>query len=278
MNSASKTFVLVVLTLVPVFAQDYLENQMVKGKGLYSRGEYFDAITETQRLLYFDREKEYTYEANKLIGECYKAGAKFTEAINYFSKAEQSAGSPEQIYNCRISIIRINILRRTNLRASVLLDVLEKDPRFTNKKEEINYWRGWNYIFSDEWDNASLQFAKISPDHMLKKLCDSIDDCQYSVTKAKLLSYFIPGAGQFYTGNYISGLLSLGWNILWGYTTITAFSANRIFDGIMVGDLLWFRFYNGNNQNAENFAEEKNAAISNGALNYLQHEFNGEKP
>jgi TM2 domain-containing membrane protein YozV len=251
---------------------------MDKGKSLFLAGKYFDAITETKRLLYFDKEKEYTYEANKLIGECYKAGAKFTEAINYFSQAEQSAKSPEEIYNCRISIIRINILRRTNLRTSVLLDAIEKDSRYADKKEDINYWRGWNYIFSDEWDKASLQFAKISSDHLLMKLCDSIDGCQYSVTKAKLLSYFIPGAGQFYTGNYVSGLLSLGWNILWGYTTITAFSANRIFDGIMVGDLLWFRFYNGNNQNAEKFAEEKNTAISNGALFYLQHEYKGEKP
>jgi hypothetical protein len=88
----------------------------------------------------------------------------------------------------------------------------------------------------------------------------------------------VPGAGQIYTGNYLSGILSLGWNILWGYTTITAFQANRIFDGIMVGDLLWLRFYNGNNQNAEKFAIEKNLEISNNALIYLQNVYTGEKP
>jgi hypothetical protein len=65
---------------------------------------------------------------------------------------------------------------------------------------------------------------------------------------------------------------------LWGYTTITAFQANRIFDGIMVADLLWLRFYNGNNQNAEKFAIEKNLEISNNALIYLQNVYQGEKP
>jgi len=278
MISANKIFILIVIIVLPAFAQEYLDGQMAKGRDLYLKGEYFDAITEMKRLLFFDKGKKYTYEANELIGECYKTGAKFTDAIIYFSKAEQTARSAEETYNCRISIIRINILRRTNLRAASLLDALENDPGFINKKENINYWRGWNYIFSDEWDKASLQFAKISPDHPLKKLCDSIDDRQYSVIKAKLLSYFIPGAGQIYTGNYISGFLSLGWNILWGYTTITAFNAKRVFDGIMVGDLLWFRFYNGSNQNAEKFALEKNTAISNGALYYLQHEYTGEKP
>jgi tetratricopeptide (TPR) repeat protein len=278
MNSAVKIIILVIIFIVPAFAQDYLKNQMVKVKELYLRGEYFDAITEMKRLLFFDKDKLFTYEANELIGECYKEGAKFTEAIIYFAKAEQSAGSDQQIYDCRISIIRINILRRSNSRAASLLDALEKDPRFKDKKEDISYWRGWNYIFSDDWDKASLQFAKISPEHPLKKLCDSIDNKQFSVTEAKLLSYFIPGAGQFYTGNYASGLLSLGWNVLWGYTTITAFNANRIFDGIMVGDLLWFRFYNGNNQNAEKFAVERNVIISNNALFYLQHGYTGEKP
>jgi hypothetical protein len=278
MNSASKILMLFILLIVPAHGQYYLENQMIKGKGLFSSGEYFDAITEMKRLLFFDKEKRYSYEANELMGECYKEGAKFTDAIIYFSKAEQSARSTEEIYNCRISIIKTNILRRTNVRASALLDALEKDKRFTDKKEDINYWRGWNYIFSDEWDKASLQFANVSPDHQLKKLCDSIDNKQYSVIKAKLLSYFIPGAGQIYTGNYFSGFLSLGWNILWGYTTITAFNANRVFDGIMVGDLLWFRFYNGSNQNAEKFALEKNTAISNGALFYLQHQYKGDKP
>ena len=278
MNSVSKIFLIVVLFIIPAFAQVYLNNQFENGKALFNKGEYFDAITEMKRLLFFDKENKYTYEANEIIGECYKMGAKFTDAIIYFSKAEQSARSPEEIYNCRISVIRINILRRTNSRAANLLDALNKDPRFNNKKDEINYWRGWNYIFSDEWDNASQQFAKISPDHQLTRLCDSIDSKQYSVTKAKLLSYFIPGAGQIYTGNYFSGILSLGWNILWGYTTITAFNAGRVFDGLMVGDLLWFRFYNGSNQNAEKFAVEKNTAISNNALFYLQHEYKGEKP
>jgi len=278
MISVNKILLIFVLIIAPAFGQDYLDTQFIKGKVLFFNGEYFNAITEMKRLIFFDKEKKYAYEANQLIGECYKAGAKFNDAVIYFSKAEQSARSVEEIYDTRISIVKINILRRTNLRASTLLDALEKDQRFNNKKNDICYWRGWNYIFSNEWDSASQQFYKISPEHQLKRLCDSIDNKQYSVTEAKLLSYFIPGAGQFYTGNYFSGLLSLGWNILWGYTTITSFNANRIFDGIVVGELLWFRFYNGNNQNAEKFAIEKNIEISNEALFYLQHQYNGEKP
>ncbi len=130
MNSASKIIIMVLVIMAPALAQDYLNNQLLKAKEMFLGGEYFDAITEMKRLVFFDKENKYTYEANELIGKCYKEGAKFTDAIIYFAKAEQSAGSIEEIYNCRISIIRINILRRTNLRAAALLDALDKDPRF----------------------------------------------------------------------------------------------------------------------------------------------------
>jgi tetratricopeptide (TPR) repeat protein len=278
MNSANSILVIILLAVNLSFPQDRLTEQFNKAKLMYQEGEYFNTITELKRLIFFDKEKKFAYSANELIGECYKIGGKFTEALNYFTIAEINAVNPEDVYPCRINIIKINILRRTTGRAISLLDALEKDKRFGDKKEEIEYWRGWAYIFADNWDKASKQFATISPDHELKKLCDSIDNKKYSVTEAKILSYFIPGAGQFYTGHYFSGLLSLGWNILWGYTTVTAFQAGRIFDGVVVGELLWFRFYNGNNQNAEKFAIEKNTEISNGALSYLQHDYTGAKP
>jgi len=87
MISANKIFILIVIIVLPAFAQEYLDGQMAKGRDLYLKGEYFDAITQMKRLLFFDKGKKYTYEANELIGECYKTGAKFTDAIIYFSKA-----------------------------------------------------------------------------------------------------------------------------------------------------------------------------------------------
>jgi TM2 domain-containing membrane protein YozV len=278
MNSASKLIFVIIIAVNIMSAQDQPGEQFKKAETLYSQGEYYNTITELKRLIFFDNNRKYSFEANELIGECYKKGAKYSEALNYFTRAEISAINKEDIYKCRINIVKINILRRTTTRAISLLDALEVDKRFQDKQKEVYYWRGWAYIFADEWDKASDQFARISDENELKKFCDSTDNQKYSVFESRLLSYFIPGAGQIYTGNYLSGILSLGWNILWGYTAITAFRADRIFDGIMVTDLLWLRFYNGNNQNAENFAVEKNLEISNRSLFYLQNVYNGEKP
>jgi hypothetical protein len=157
-----------------------------------------------------------------------------------------------------------------------LLDELEK--KWIERSNEINYWRGWAYIFNDQWDKAGEEFAKISESHELKILAEQTHNEKYSETFAKISSAIIPGFGQFYTGEYVSGLLSLGWNLLWGYISVDAFLNDRIFDGLAVTNFLWFRFYRGNIQNAEKFAEEKNVEISNKTLYYLQNHYKGLKP
>jgi hypothetical protein len=269
---------IILLISCAAFAQNSFDAQFNFAKKLYSDEDYFDTVTELKRLLFFDQSSEYNYEANLLIGKSYKQGAKFSDAIRYLTLAEINAKNIYELYETRIEIIRINILRRTTRRAFKLLDSLHADERFTDRKDEIKYWRGWAYMFADDWEQAAHTFAEIDTNHVLKTLAEEVDDDLYSVSFAKTISYIIPGAGQIYTGEYISGLLSLSWNVLWGYLTIKAFINERIFDGIIIANFLWLRFYRGNLQNAENFAMEKNLVRSNRALNYLQFEYEGLKP
>ncbi len=268
----------ILLISCATFAQNSFEAQFNYAKKLYSDEHYFDTVTELKRLLFFDENSEYNYKANLLIGKSYKQGAKFSDAIRYLTLAELNAKNIDELFETRIEIIRINILRRTTRRALKLLDSLGSDERFIDRKDEIKYWRGWAYMFADDWEQAAQTFAEIDTNHVLKTLSEEVRNDLYSVSFAKTISYIIPGAGQIYTGEYISGLLSLGWNVLWGYLTIKAFIAERIFDGIVIANFLWLRFYRGNLQNAENFAMEKNLVRSNRALNYLQFEYDGLKP
>lgn len=259
-----------------LFAQNSSETQFDYAKKLYSNENYFDAVTEFKRLLFFDETQIYEFKANFLIGLSYKHGGKFSEALQYLSLAKLKSESDEEFYTSSIEIIKINILRRTTHKAFSLLDSLANDYRLTNKLTEINYWKGWTYIFDDDWVKASETFNKINLQQMAA-LCDSINKNLYNPQLAKYLS-IIPGAGQFYTGEYVSGLLSIGWNALWGYLTINAFIEDRVLDGVLIGSLLWWRFYSGNIQNAEKFAVEKNLQITNSALLHLQNSYSGDKP
>jgi hypothetical protein len=212
-----------------------------------------------------------------LIGKSYKEGGKFSDALKYFKLAELNAANDSDFFEAKIFTVRVNILRRTTEYARRLLDQLQNDERFKEKADEITYWMGWTYIFGDEWDKAGAQFAEIKNDS-LEHVCQDVSSDKYNVTTAKILSYIIPGAGQFYTGHYFSGFLSLGWNVLWGYLTVKAFNEERIFDGLVTGNFLWLRFYAGNLQNAEKFAKEENLNIANKALSWLQYEYRGPKP
>jgi len=261
-----------------VFAQSYLKTQYDYANQLFTDEKYFDAITEFKRLQFFDSLKQYSFTSSKLIGTCYKHGGKFNEAIYYYSLAELSTANIDSLFDTKIEIIKTNLLRRTISRAFDLLNDLNEDERFDSKKDQITYWKGWAYIFNDEWEEASEEFAKVDKNHQLKQICANVAESQYSESTAKILSYILPGAGQFYTGNYLSGILSFGWVALWTYVAVEAFLADRIFDGLLVTNFLVFRFYNGNIQNAENFANEHNFEINNWALNYLQHNYRGPKP
>jgi len=270
------TFIFISLVAVTSFAQDPFEEQFNFTKKLYEEENYFDAVTEFKRLLFFDESNNYSFECNYLMGLSYKYGGKFSDALLHFSIADIQARTKEEKFDCRIEIIKINILRRTTYKALALIDSLVNNPKYKNKSDEIKYWRGWAYIFSDEWERAATTFSEIQ-EHQLAVLCDSVDNDLYNPELAKYLS-IVPGAGQFYTGEYVSGLISIGWNVLWGYLTINAFIEDRLLDGVLVGSLLWWRFYSGNIQNAEKFAIEKNLKITNSALRYLQNCYNGNKP
>ncbi|MBI1936584.1 MAG: hypothetical protein HYS25_00515 [Ignavibacteriales bacterium] len=274
-----KYFLLIEIFVVSsLFPQDRLSIQFDYANKLFQTSQYFDAITEYKRLLFFDEAKKYSYKAYFQIGKCYKAGAKFDEAIKYFSTASINAANENEKLSVYFEIVRTNISRRTTSRALQILDEIEKENTNTFIRDSINYWRGWTYIFADDWKNAADAFSKIKSDHELKKLCEQVEKEKVSVTFTKAISYFLPGAGEVYSGNILSGSITFGWNLLFGYLTINSFAEERIFDGMVIGSLGWLRFYRGNIQSAEESAKQKNIAIANKILKYLQYEYKGAKP
>lgn len=272
------TVILFLSSCINAYTQDELTDQFNSAYELYNSENYFDAVTEFKRLLFFDDEDKYTYSSNYYIGRSYKAGAKFSDAIRYFTLAEIESGSLNDFFRCRIEIIKCNILRRTTDRAIQMIDELLANPEFRSEVAELYYWKGWAFIFSNKWKEASEIFKLSDDGGKLSKVSEQVNESLYSVTLAEVLSHLVPGSGQFYTGEYFSGALSFAWNLLFGYLTITSFVEDRIFDGFIIGNFLWLRFYTGNVSNARSFAEEKNQIIINSALDKLQFEFNGKKP
>jgi len=245
---------------------------------LFEQEKYFDAITEAKRLIFFDTLNTYSFRAYSLIAESYKKGGKLRDALLYFAQASKYASTTGEKFNNKTSAIRIHILNRSITIALRQIDEMSNQPEFTPYTSGLAYWRGWAFMFADRWYEASEEFNSIDSTLYLKNFCLDVDNKKYSVTFARTISYFLPGAGQVYTGEYLNGILSFGWNLLSGYLTISALKDERVFDGVALLSLLWMRFYTGNISNAEKFAKEKNLEMSNSALNYLQLNYKGLKP
>jgi hypothetical protein len=250
------------LLIINVLSQSTKQQQYEYANNLFAQEKYFDAITELKRLQFFDKQNAFSFQTNLLIGKCYKAGAKFDDAIKYFTLAEINAKNDSKYFEAQILNIRTNILRRTNKQAERMLNKLLADTRFIFKEKEIKYWIGWNLMFTNQWQSAYLIFKEEDLDTTLANLCKSVDETLYSENFAKYSSYIIPGLGQIYTGDL----------------TINSFIEDRALDGLIIGNLLWLRFYSGNIKNAEKFAAQKNLQLSNDAMEYLQKNFYGERP
>jgi len=261
-----------------IYAQLNLGKQLQFANELFDSSNYFDAVTEYKRLLFFDDRAEYSWEANYKIGLSYKYGGFYDLAINYLKISELNGNTSDEIFLSKIEIVRCNLLRKTIATAFRLLDEIETDYPTDEFKDEINYWRGWAFMLNNDWENAAMEFSKIDSNHELKTLCMTVEENKYSIIFAKVISYLLPGSGYIYSGEYLQGLLSFGWNLLGGYFTIKAIGEQRIFDAFVISELGWLRFYRGSIEGAEKSAESKNMQIANQAYNYLKNKYEGIKP
>ena len=268
--------------MIPLYAaaqeKSPLEQQFEFANSLYNQGRLYEAVTEYERLLFFDTLHTFSFDANKNIADCYRRSAQYKQAITYTGRTMMLTRNPQLLFDLRTELVKLHLLNKTFSSAANVLLQMEQDTACRNRVQEVYYWRGWSFMFQDNWQAAQKEFAKVDSAKALEYFCGQIDDRRYSFEIMEILSVLVPGSGQMVTGHVWNGLLSLGWNVLWGYLTIDAAVADRVGDALLIGNLLWLRFYVGNVENAGKFAKEKNSLIFQDALRYLQDEFIGAKP
>ncbi|MBU2445023.1 MAG: hypothetical protein KJ666_05545 [Bacteroidetes bacterium] len=280
----------ILITYINAAAQDSVDTALVTqynyARELYDQEKYFDAVMEFKRLLFFDKKGKYSYESNLLIAKSYANGGFYKNAEEHFYRASAFSRSPRQLFDVKLEQLKMFLVSRNEQKAMDALSEISYRKEFLNFNDEIIYWGGFTNLFFGRAEAAKNYFYQIDDrdseyfvhSQFLIQVCDSVLQNQKSVSTAKILSYALPGAGQFYSGEYFSGLLSFAWNAIGIYLTVDAFSSKRDFDGVMLLSLFWYRFYAGNIENTEKFAKNFNTKVLNKWLNYLQFEYKGPKP
>ena len=177
-----KVFVFLLLC-ISIIAQDttVLRQQFLLADELRNQGKLYEAITEYERLMCFDTMHLYGFDANKNIAACYRRGAKFKDAITCAGASLRYAKNPDDIHAMKIELVKLHILNRTFSSASNILNGMEKDSVHNCGSQEIHYWRGWVFMFEDNWQAAENEFAKVDSAKTLAQFCRNTDDKRYSL-------------------------------------------------------------------------------------------------
>ena len=242
------------------------DKQFGFAENYFSNKEYFRAIGEYKRFIYFFPEDARVEQAMYKIGMSYFKARHFKDAINSFKaiidKYEDTDLSTRAYFMMSKCYVKLNEAGSAITNLHNLITIRDD----IHVRDEAYYRIGWIYIEMASWEKARLYFGKISEQnknkYRLKRLSAEIEK-ETSIPKknpglAGFLS-IIPGAGFIYCERYQDALIAF---LLNGGMICAAYESFDD-DNNALGAIISFvelGFYAGNIYGAVNAAHKHNRA------------------
>lgn len=242
--------------------------------------EYFRAIGEYKRFIFFFPDDDRVKWATFQIGMSYFKSDRFKEAIDSFNKiiedfdgTDLSIKSYWMISDCYVKLKEpgLAILNLNNL--ITLTDDM-------NVRDEAYYKTGWICIETGSWEKARLYFSKISSKnkskYRLEELSVELDKERLIPKKNPRLSGFlsiIPGAGFFYCERYRDALAAFLLNGGLIYAAYESFDNGNNALGGAIG-FVEMGFYGGNIYGAVSSAHKYNRTKTRRFIEKVKYQFN----
>lgn len=250
-----------------------LEAQSIwnKADSLFSVQNYREARIEYERVVFKNTDRAIIAEAKLNIVNCYKQERTFNKAIEELNGVINIGLQAELTRQVKYETILCNYLAGDTKKA----ESLAKQARYFNKDSILNnrilLLEVLIYTKNQKWDEAkqkSLDFAQLKlsetdslffyqdllSEYFNKKNIPKFKDPD----KAKLLSTFIPGAGQIYSGHITEGVLSFGLQATFIGLGAHAFYKQYYVSGYFVGFAIFQKFYFGGQHRAKLLTQKSN--------------------
>ena len=227
----------------------------------YDSGNYAAAARDFQRAWLFCHDSLKPVLEQR-IGDCFYNLDEFDQASGFYNSALQKANDDSSRCSILMDIASCHIRSGEFFTAlSDLEDICTRDKRFFEQQRW--YLRGicnWGINRYDEAFNCfvrSMPVNNLEANERIRSLQSEFSAIRYpSIRLAGWLS-ILPGAGQFYCGEWVSGLNSLILNgslMLAGYFSVVIFKNNIL----LLNLLPWLeRYYTGGIVHARGYAERK---------------------
>ena len=192
------------------------------GDHFFQQKNYYAAITEYKRTLFLDSSQDSSVIIYKMA-ETYYTWGKLEESGNILTTILDDST------NENLTVRPLALLASIywdNYDYDALLILLDKLNSVLDEpaRSEIEYVRGWTYIYQTDWAEGIRVFESLNESARIP-LINDLDKIyelpQKSVFLATVLSSVIPGAGQLYAGNYENFIYaalfigSIGSSMLW---------------------------------------------------------------
>ncbi|MCP4754261.1 MAG: hypothetical protein GY866_25535 [Proteobacteria bacterium] len=171
---------------------------------LYRNGEYYRAVSEYKRLIYFFPDSPLADEAVLQIGRSYMAGDRIDEAIGFWKSELKTFDSENDVFYRIKTLLGIS-----------LLDMDRAKP-FPLRTENIEAAVGHLSEIGDRTPEAPLV------EHFLDDWKRRPDPEYKSPWLAGSMSAVVPGSGSFYSGRYREGLYAFFITSLFYLATLEA--------------------------------------------------------
>ena len=248
-------------------------------------GEYFRAITEYRRFLFYFPHDTRNAMAHFRIGLAFYRGQSYKDALRTFREAAQRY--PRTSYGRQAWLWQGESLMQQADYAAAAQVYGEIIAQRDNKTvaQYARYQLGWTFLYQRQWHAASAEFQRLSPESPLygaaqrlaREVLDGVQLPQKSPVLAGILSGVIPGSGQLYNGRRGDALLAFLLNGLFIVGTLEALKSG---DLAIAGVLGFFEvgWYTGNVYSAVNGAHKHNRHVAVTFLHNLENRFRLQPP
>lgn len=237
-----------------------LDSTLSLGERLYAQERYGEAIYFYERVRFFTS-GELSNEVLFKMGECYRKKGDPESAKAYFDRVYFNSKDSRLKQDALLGKVQSLVLQKRF--AAALAEVYASNPVDAEQGQRFSFYEGICHFgradFESSYDAFTAAAGADSTKVQALRLLYSDTAMLYRPRPklAKKLSYFLPGLGQFYAGDYKNGFNSLAINAAFMALAVNV-GLNYTYVDALLAIMPWLqRYYIGGTDKAEMIAEKK---------------------